>query len=135
MRAGVAQWESACLPSRRSPDRSRLPAPAPPGGPPEGGRGFLDNAASSAQPQRAQCAQSREIRTGGRIARERTNIHRFQRVTDSAWGNFPSHGLENLLSWAENAKFINDLWSTGLARRLTKCSEFNRFAQKKAPFL
>lgn len=28
--AGVAQWESACLPSRRSPDRSRFPAPLRP---------------------------------------------------------------------------------------------------------
>ena len=37
-------------------------------------------------PQRA---QSREIRTGGRIARERTNIHHFQRVTDSGLGEFP----------------------------------------------
>ena len=28
--AGVAQWESAYLPSRRSPDRSRFPAPLRP---------------------------------------------------------------------------------------------------------
>ena len=59
----------------------------------------------------------------------------FNGLPIAAWANFPSHGLENLLFLAENAKFLKDLWSTGLARRLTKRSEFNRFAQKEAPFL
>ena len=80
---------SGPLPSRRlvrQPGRLRaLRAPRLVNG--EGGF-----AARSGLPttDRLQCAQSREIRTGGRIARERTNIHHFQRVTDCGLGEFPA---------------------------------------------
>jgi len=50
-------------------------------------------------PQRAQC---REIRTGAPIARERTNIHHFQRVIVGELGEFPAARIGNPLFLTEN---------------------------------
>ena len=66
---------------------------------------------SCRQPAGPNARNAAKFEPGVPFARERTNLIIFNGLSLAAWASFPTHGLENPLFLAENAKFIKDLRS------------------------
>jgi hypothetical protein len=91
--------------------------------------GFSESLRSRPQPTGPNARNAAKFELGVPFARERTNIHHFQRVIIGELGEFPTARIGNPLFLTENTKQINDLWSTS-GPGGPQCSDFNRFAQK-----